>query len=410
MALVEDIPTRFERASVPMLKRALRFDVGAVSRPLRFFVDILHPTDAHFFHHFIVEMRRRGHEFLVASREKECAVDLLDRFDIPHVVASRQARGAPGLVAEFARRFAFTAKAAQHFDPDYLLGLWGPVIAPASRLMRGRSVVFYDNEDPRKVNAAVYRTCDVFCSPRCYRDDAGSHHVRYPGYQQLAYLHPERFRPEPERLAPYGLGGDERLFLVRFVSWESAHDIGQRGFSPAGKRELVEILSRHGRVVISSEGALPPDLERFRLRTPVDAIFDVLSAADMIVGESSSMSAEAAVLGTHAVFVSSTRRGFCDDIEARYGLVHTFTQREEREALARVDALLELPDLKTDAMARRQRLLAEHEDITDWLVDFFENGGVEAAGAAARRAPTPVGHWVTAPLAQPLRRSASPHG
>ena len=130
----------------------------------------------------------------------------------------------------------------------------------------------------------------------------------------------------------------------------------------------------------------------------------------MIVGESSSMSAEAAVLGTHAVFVSSTRRGFCDDIEARYGLVHTFTQREEREALARVDALLELPDLKTDAMARRQRLLAEHEDITDWLVDFFENGGVEAAGAAARRAPTPVGHWVTAPLAQPLRRSASPHG
>jgi hypothetical protein len=52
------------------------------------------------------------------------------------------------------------------------------VIAPASRLMRARSVVFYDNEYARKVNAALYRTCDVVCSPRCYRDDAGSHHVR----------------------------------------------------------------------------------------------------------------------------------------------------------------------------------------------------------------------------------------
>lgn len=185
--------------------------------------------------------------------------------------------------------------------------------------------------------------------------------------------------------------------MVRFVSWDGAHDFGQSGFSAAGKRELVEQLSRKGRVVISSEGALPPGLERHRLRAPVEAIFDVLSAADLIVGESSSMSAEAAVLGTHAVFVSSTRRGFCDDIEARYGLVHTFTQREEREALACVDALLRVRDLKADALARQRRLLAEHEDITDWLVGFFENGGVETARTAGRPAPAPVGHWVTDP-------------
>ena len=59
------------------------------------------------------------------------------------------------------------------------------------------------------------------------------------------------------------------------------------------------------------------------------------------------MSAEPAVLGPHAMFASSYRRGFCDDIEARYGLAHTFTQRE---ALARVDALLRVRNPKADAL------------------------------------------------------------
>ena len=112
----------------------------------------------------------------------------------------------------------------------------------------------------------------------------------------------------------------------------------------------------------------------------------MLAAADLIVGESSSMSAEAAVLGSQAVFVSSSRRGFCDEIEARYGLVHTFTHREEGEALARVKELVERPDLKADAARRRERLLAENADITDWLVDFFESGAVEAARAGRRAA------------------------
>ncbi len=237
-------------------------------------------------------------------------------------MASRQAHGTAGLLAELGRRVAFATAAAYRFDPDYLIGLWGPVVAPVSKLVRGRSVVLYDNEAARTVNKTVYRLCDVFCSPRCYQDDAGPHHVRYPGYQQLAYLHPKRFRADASRLAQYGFG-EERLFVVRFVSWEAAHDIGDRGFSLDGKRALVESLKRRGRVVISSEGPLPPDLEPYRLQTPVEAIFDVLAAADLIVGESSSMSAEAAVLGSQAVFVSSSRRGFCDEIEARYGLVHT---------------------------------------------------------------------------------------
>jgi predicted glycosyltransferase len=162
----------------------------------------------------------------------ECALDLLDRFDIPHVEGGRHARGAVGLVAEFGRRFVFTAKAARQFDTDYMLGLWRPVIALASHLMRGRSAVFYDNENARKatLRCSGLATCSV-----CY---------------PVIATMPDRFQPDQTRLKQYGLGGDQALFMVRFASWEAAYDFGQSSLSATGKRELVEKLGRKGRALI----------------------------------------------------------------------------------------------------------------------------------------------------------------
>jgi len=135
-------------------------------------------------------------------------------------------------LAEFGRRFAFTAKAARQFDTDYMLGLWRPVIAPASHLMRGHSVVFYDNEDARKptLRCSGLVTCSVCCP--------------------VITTTPDRFQPDQTRLKQYGLGGDEPLFMVRFASWDVAHDFGQSSLSAAGKRELVEKLGRKGRALI----------------------------------------------------------------------------------------------------------------------------------------------------------------
>jgi hypothetical protein len=94
----------------------------------------------------------------------------------------------------------------------------------------------------------------------------------------------------------------------------------------------------------------------------------------MLVGESSTMASEAACLGTHALFVSRSGRGVNDEQEVRYGLVHNFTGGAEDRALERVADLLARDDLKADAAARRERLLAETIDVTAFLVEYFESG------------------------------------
>ena len=53
----------------------------------------------------------------------------------------------------------------------------------------------------------------------------------------------------------------------------------------------------------------------------------------MIVGESATMSSEAAVLGVPAVMIATTGRGYTDDQERRYELVRHFTDDEYDRAV-----------------------------------------------------------------------------
>lgn len=348
---------------------------------MRFAFDLLHPAHVHVFRNLIGELGSRGHEVRVTAREKEMTTELLRAYGIPHTVISTQKSGALGLAGELAGRTWRFWRLARPFRPHFLVGIMGPTIALAGKALPSRTVIFYDTEMARVTNWFAYPLADVVCTPECYEGEIGAHQIRYAGYHELAYLHPGRFRPSREVLARHGLDDGRPIYLVRFVSWQASHDVGERGWSLASKRRLIERLGRGGHVLVSSESPLPEDLEPYRFRLPVADVHHVLAFADLLVGESATMASEAAVLGTHAVFVSKTGRGYTTEQERRYGLVYNFTDRQEHEALSKVEELLAHEDLKADAGVRRQRLLAEKVDVTAWMLDLFERR-LAGAGSA----------------------------
>ena len=196
-------------------------------------------------------------------------------------------------------------------------------------------------------------------------------HTLYAGYHELAYLHPNRFTPDPAVLAEFGVSPGEPYSIVRFVSWQAVHDRRERGLSAKQKRHLVEVLQRRGRVLISSEGALTGDLAGLAARGPVEKIHHLIAHARLVVGESATMSSEAAVLGVPAVYIATTGRGYTDDQERRYGLVRHFTEDQYDMALTAIEEILAAPPATWhDA---RQRLLAEKIDVTAWMTDYFES-------------------------------------
>jgi len=336
-------------------------------------IDILHPAHVHFFRSFITEMEQRGHEMFIASRRKDVTTDLLDAYGIKHHILSTQRGGATQLTGELIWRSMRFIQAAYKFKPDYLLGLMGPVVTLAARVVPARSVVFYDNETTPWLNAVAARLNHAWWSPRGYIGHAGPKHQHYDGYHEMAYLHPNRFTPNKEILHAYGVDVDAPYFVVRFISWESMHDFGESGFSIEGKRRLIKLLEEQGRVFISSEKGLPSEFEKYRSPVPVEHMHHLLAFARIQVGESSTMASEAACLGSHAVFVSTSGRGVNLEQEERYGIVHNFNGDKEELALKRVQELIAHPDLKADALSRAERMRNEAIDVTEFLITYFES-------------------------------------
>ncbi len=337
---------------------------------MRVLIDILHPAHVHFFRNFYTEMEDRGHQVCITARDKDRSLELLRAFDLPCQQISRQKAGSVGLAVEMAQRTPRLMKIMRSFKPDVMTGIMGPSIALAGALRRVPAVVFYDTEFAVQTNRLVYPLAHSVCTPDCYQGKVPGRHLQYAGYHELAYLHPNRFRPDPAVLAGFGVSPDEPYSIVRFVSWQAVHDRQERGLSAKQKRHLVETLQRRGRVLVSSEAPLTPDLADLAVRGPVEQIHHLIAHARLVVGESATMSSEAAVLGVPAVFIATTGRGYTDDEERRYGLVRHFTEDQYDMALSAIEEILAQP--ASGFQAARQRLLDEKVDVTAWMVDYFE--------------------------------------
>jgi len=339
---------------------------------LKLLFDIAHPADLHLFRHLIARVRKEGGEALVAAREKDVAVPLLRAYAIPHVVLSRAGSGSfAANLAELAVRTARLLALARSFRPDALVGP-SASFGLVGRLLGRPSFVFCEDD------AAVvpffaklaYPLASYVVTPACLAFESyGSKHLTYPGYHELAYLHPRHFTPDQELLRPFGLVPGEPYFLLRLVALKGHHDARARGLTPELARRLVALLAERGRVLISSEAALPAELERHRFLLPPETLHDVLAFASLCVGDSQTLAAEAAVLGVPNIRCNSFvgRISYLRELEERWGLTRgvKVEEAEQLPALAG-EWLADLPALRRSYAERRRSMLEQCVDVSEW--------------------------------------------
>jgi predicted glycosyltransferase len=337
---------------------------------MRVLVDMGHPGHVHFYKHVIRRLRERGHEVLISARDKDVTLALLDHYGFHHRTLSVIGSGRWGLFREFLQREWALLRLIREFDPDVVTAIGGLFIAPVCRLLGKPSVVFTDTEHVKLDRYLTYPLASAICTPECFSRDLDSRQVRYAGYQELAYLHPDYFQPDRTVLNEPGVSEGEPFIILRFVAWTASHDLGQRGFPLALRREAVKTLSRYGRVFITSEAELPGEFEPFRITVPHHRIHDLLAYARLYIGEGATMASEAALLGTPSVYVNTLRLGYLEQMQHKYGLV--FCYSDAGQAIDKAVELLTESEVKTNWQAKRAKLLQEKEDVTAFAVDFIE--------------------------------------
>jgi predicted glycosyltransferase len=335
---------------------------------MRVLIDIGHPAHAHFFHHPIRLLQADGHEVLITSRDKEIALELLDELDIHHEPLSCLSKkgGIVALGKELIQRDIALYKVVRRYRPDIMAAIGGVFIAQVGWLTGIPSLVFYDTENATLQNAITYPFASCVLVPRCYEAWLPrQRHIRYAGYHELSYLHPNYFTANRETAVANGLAEKGDTFLIRLVSWQANHDIGENGWSVDMTRKAVAKLNQYGKVLISAEGSMPHDLEQHRYRGKVSAIHHVMAYCRGFIGESATMASECAVLGVPAIYAAETGRGYTNEQEERFGLVFNVSELKWEILEKAIDALLQPPP--SHWVQARAKLLGEMIDVSRFI-------------------------------------------
>jgi uncharacterized protein len=337
---------------------------------MRIFLDIGHPAHVHYFRNLIKLMQAKGHEFFISARDKEVTLELLEKYNISYI---NRGKGSPSLLG----KFFYMLKAdrlllikAKKFRPDLFLSFASPYASHIAWLTRKPHISFTDTENAPLGILSFAPFTECILTPDSFKKDFGKKHVRFRGFMELCYLHPNYFHPHNEILREVNLNEKDQFALIRFVSWQANHDIGQVGISDKIKIQLVMELRKKMKVFISSEGFIPNEIKEHKLQISPEKIHCLLSFATIYIGEGATMASECAMMGTPAIYINSLSSGTLEE-QQRYGLV--VMVKESSQVINVVLDLISDKNLREEFKKNQNIMLSNQIDVTTFMVWFIEN-------------------------------------
>ncbi len=339
-------------------------ETGVLARKTRLCIDLGHPAHVHYSRELIRELVADDtHEVLVVARDRAPIHELLRFYQIPFVSRGTGSSSAFGKIAYIVQGASRVWRANRKFEADIFMGFGSFYAAHVAAALHKPSIMYDDTEHAHLGRLLYAPFTTRIVTPASFRRDLGKKHHRLNGFFELAYLHPSRFRPDPNAAVDLGLKPGDPFALIRFVDWTAYHDIGKQGILIEEKRKLVQTLADRMPVFISSETALPDDLKAYELKAPPHRIHHLLAASSFFFCESGTMASEAALLGVPTVHVSyvAERLGNFLTLRDRFGLIELFTETEK--GLEASKRLME-PGTKQLWQSRRDKMLSEVGDVT----------------------------------------------
>ncbi len=339
-------------------------------------LDLNHPSHFHFFREFIIEAREREFGVYITARNRKYLPELLEAYDIPYILKGKRKRSLIGKLAGLIKEVLQLYHLGRKIKPDACISFASPYAAIAGKLFGIPVITFDDTENDPLLHMILPQLSDLIITPECFQKSFGKKHLRFKGYKESVYLRALAEEKVTHIKKIPGLDQTEPFIMLRFVSPHSTHELGKKGLKGEEKVKIVNRLKPYGRVYISSEGNLPEALKPFELKSPIDQIHPVLKNAILYFGESTTMAAEAAILGTPAILIEDHGRGYTDDIEKRSGLIRRFPAKEWRQAIEHAKTRLKREERKSSEEESLAEIFSETTDIKKLLFWIIQKPSV----------------------------------
>jgi len=341
-------------------------------------IQLSHPAHFHLYKFVAHNLMSDGHKVFILIKTKDILEDLLKESQLPYwnILPQAHRNSKLGILWDMVVRDWRILCFVKKHKIDLLTGST-PEVAHVGWLTRKYRI--NTGEDDMDIVPLFRKVAGPFIetllSPDvCNNFNLENKSIKYASYHELAYLHPNHFSPDINVVKQY-FSTDTPYFILRFAKLKAHHDEGINGINTRIAQKLIDILKTYGRVYISSERPLEPQFESFRIHIRTIDMHHVMAFADLYIGDSQTMAAEAAVLGIPFIrfndFVG--RIGTFRDFEDKYKLGYGIKTDQEDSLYQTIENLLSTPNRKVIFGERRQKMLSEKIDYAKFLTWFIES-------------------------------------
>ena len=271
---------------------------------MKIWLDLANSPHVLFFRPILAELRRRGHEVEVTTREYAQTIPLTDRFGILHEAVGRHGgRSRLGPIRENWRRTVALIRWVRDRRIDLAVSHNSYSQSMAAAFAGIPSVTLMDYEH-QPLNHICFRLARRVLVPKAFPQEylakygASKKAVPYPGIKEQLYL--SDFEPDPEYLRRESIPTDRKLVVMRPPApWTAYHRFENELFD-----RVLEKISAQNDVYLlflprlESQAVSVQELTNVHVAQKVYDGPALVYHADLLLSGGGTMNREAAVLGT----------------------------------------------------------------------------------------------------------------
>jgi predicted glycosyltransferase len=333
---------------------------------MKILFDIIHLAHLNFFKNTIYTLKKQGHDVKISYLDRGKIEKVLTKefpgFSFRKIGKySNTSLGKPWMIF---KRFLLFTKYLLKEKPDITTGVGDFILAFSSRLQGIPSVLFYDDYE-FKIN---FNLSLLFANKLIVPDSIPGKSrklVKYHGFKELAYLHPEAYGPSKEIISKISLKENDYVF-AREVAGIS---MNYTGLKKEGLLPFIKYLhSKKIKVVLSLE-----DKSRRQyyepyctiLEEPLEDIYSIMSYARFSLSSGDSMARESALLGVPCVYTGGRHMKVNEPFIAWGGI---FKIEKEEEIIKKIDELLN-PEAKQEWALKIKRKIKDELVNTNRVIN-----------------------------------------
>ena len=341
---------------------------------MKYLFELTHPKHYYQFRPIINALEKDGHQVMVIARDKDVLLNILQEENRPYALYGQHGKSLLRKFTVLPKLLWSYAGIVRKYKPGLIVSKASPYAAIMGRFFGIKTVIFPDSEVVTLTNKFVAPNSNLVITPKTFKVNFGKKHRTVAGFFEDCYLHPSVFTPDEAVLSTLKLQKGQPYFILRFIGWMANHDVNNFGFSAEEKKKLVVQLESHGRVFISSEAALPENLEKYRIKIPASQMHSALHFAQIYIGDSQTMATEAALLGTPSVrynsFVGPNDMSNFIILENQYGILKNCASFAEVQV--HVEQLLADPASKATWLKKRQDYYDQVGNVNRRIIEYLE--------------------------------------